>query len=121
MDKTRVKTTDGREIEAKPLNCKGCAACCRNDIVPLTQYDDPTQYKTNLIDGTRVLKRKNGDCIYLGRKGCRIYDRRPWMCRNFDCRRYLVITDKEREERLAADSQKWTRIFEAAERHRAGE
>jgi Fe-S-cluster containining protein len=34
-----------------------------------------------------VLKSKpDGSCVYLGDQGCSIYERRPQMCRAFDCR-----------------------------------
>lgn len=34
---------------------------------------------------------ENGDCIYLDREsGCTIYERRPAICREFDCRRFYL-------------------------------
>ena len=35
-------------------------------------------------------RRSNGDCIYLGPKGCMIHDRAPVMCRSFDCRKFYL-------------------------------
>jgi Fe-S-cluster containining protein len=32
----------------------------------------------------------NGDCIFLGDKGCSIYEDRPYVCRDFDCRRAVA-------------------------------
>jgi Fe-S-cluster containining protein len=29
-----------------------------------------------------------GACVYLGPAGCTIYERRPVVCRDFDCRRW---------------------------------
>lgn len=31
----------------------------------------------------------NGECVYLGKKGCTIHDRAPIVCKAFDCRRWL--------------------------------
>lgn len=41
----------------------------------------------------------NGDCIYLGEHGCTIYDRRPSICREFDCRvMFLSLSRNERRQ-----------------------
>ena len=38
----------------------------------------------------------NGDCIYLTEKGCGIWETRPQMCREMDCRRiYEGLTFEE--------------------------
>jgi Fe-S-cluster containining protein len=85
--------------------CGACRACCRGDAIVLhpEHGDDPTQYETvpmpeadqksldrNLgIRRNRVLMLKHGadgNCIYLDEKtGCTIYDRRPLICRQFNC------------------------------------
>lgn len=46
------------------------------------------------------LKRhENGDCVYLGKAGCTIYERRPAVCRGFDCRNlFLSHTRNERRD-----------------------
>ena len=55
--------------------------------------DDPALYKTvphHKFPGDLMLDHKpNGDCIYLGKVGCTIYDKRPRMCREFDCRNFF--------------------------------
>lgn len=57
--------------------------------------------------------RKNGDCIYLGRDGCTIRERRPHLCRIFDCRgHYLSKTRAERQE-LSTGSPLARTIFNA--------
>ena len=33
----------------------------------------------------------NGQCVYLGASGCTIYERRPLLCRSFDCRKHYLI------------------------------
>lgn len=37
-----------------------------------------------------------GDCVYLGEGGCTIYERRPWLCRIFDCREHHGLPRAER-------------------------
>ena len=40
----------------------------------------------------------NGACVYLGESGCTIYERRPLLCRSFDCRKhYLVLPGQDRD------------------------
>jgi Fe-S-cluster containining protein len=40
----------------------------------------------------------NGQCVYLGGTGCTIYDRRPLLCRSFDCREhYLMLPRQDRD------------------------
>jgi Fe-S-cluster containining protein len=39
-----------------------------------------------------------GACVYLGPVGCTIYDRRPLLCRSFDCRKhYLMLPRQDRD------------------------
>ena len=73
-----------------PLNCDGCRTCCLGDTIHLTANDNPARYKTRLLgDGSRVLKKgKDGNCVYLGKRGCQIQATKPEWCRQFDCRAY---------------------------------
>lgn len=74
-----------------PINCAGCRKCCLGDTITLLPGDDPGRYKTKLVDGERVLrKKKDGNCVYLGSRGCTIYGSQPRMCRAFDCRVYAL-------------------------------
>ena len=75
----------------KPLKCGTCITCCRwaTDISlrPLLVSDEGGRYENMELDGDLVLAAKpNGDCVYLGYKGCTIYKTRPSQCRTFDCR-----------------------------------
>jgi Fe-S-cluster containining protein len=41
---------------------------------------------------------ERGRCVYLGSSGCTIYDRRPFLCRSFDCRKhYLILSRQDRD------------------------
>lgn len=70
--------------------CNGCTACCHNELVPIVPEDgDPSQWITmDGPNGERFLMLKGPDraCWYLGKGGCTIYERRPTVCRVFDCR-----------------------------------
>ena len=79
--------------------CSVCPGhCCRNDMIPLypDKGDDPATFETveaiSPVNGDVVLiltHKPNGDCTYLtqvdGAGRCSIYDRRPAICRAFDC------------------------------------
>lgn len=90
--------------------CAGCRACCQNEMVPLMEEDDASQYETETIDLGKVLgevlvlKRKaNGECHYLGPEGCTIHDRAPRICQEFDCRLAVArVPRKERRARVAS-------------------
>lgn len=71
----------------KKLKCGTCTVCCQGDLIFLKPGDDIRLYKTTMIEGKIILQHKpNGDCIYLDR-GCSIYDKRPTVCRDLDCRK----------------------------------
>jgi Fe-S-cluster containining protein len=67
--------------------------------------DDVSSYEHEAItmpplnETLQVLRhKKNGDCIYLDRDGCSIHERRPHICRIFDCRAFYL--SKTRAQRL---------------------
>jgi hypothetical protein len=90
--------------------CNGCTACCRNELVTIEPEDgDPgqwlTQPATDPLSGEQVLRlaaKADGACHYLGPKGCTIYDRRPVMCRAFDCRGMVRMLGALEAVKLAA-------------------
>lgn len=99
-----------RVAERDPVPCAGCTACCRGDsavVVKPELGDDIDQLgKVNMrferVSGRirLVLKRQpNGDCTFLRNGACSIYERRPAVCRHFDCRRVMVgLSRSERRE-----------------------
>ncbi len=78
-----------------PLDCGSCSACCRGELIYLFPQDDltgldvdPDREVVNPVTGNlhRVLRQKpNGDCIHLEAGKCSVYERRPAVCRTFDC------------------------------------
>jgi Fe-S-cluster containining protein len=80
--------------------CRGCTACCRDNpgiFLHPDEGDDIGSYEAvaddNPVTGDtthRLAVKENGDCVYLGPQGCTIYDRRPVICRTFDCRKALL-------------------------------
>ena len=104
------------------VSCNGCTACCRNQWVLLfPEYGDRVEnYDTIEVNGHHFLNQlDNGDCVYLGENGCTIYDVRPAICRDFDCRKdFLSLT---RDQRRVQNRQSVARrAIHAAARARLG-
>ena len=79
---------EGAAMTAVP--CDGCVMCCIGDAVRLLPGDNPDDYRTEphpFVPGALMLAHTaGGSCIYLGRDGCTIHERKPQMCREMDCR-----------------------------------
>ncbi len=110
-----------------PLNCAGCRACCLHERIELHPElgDDPSLYKTETDKGKIYfaprVPGKIGPCQYLGATGCTIYEKRPALCRSFDCRTYMTrkLAGSNREQRRALEKrQPWLRAIWAAARSR---
>lgn len=100
------------KVEEAKVDCAGCTACCRHDAVLLVEGDDPALYPEaqeipfNLLTGEPGLMiphKADGSCIYLGERGCTVYDHRPVMCRVFSCVGFVesVLQQTTRAERRA--------------------
>jgi hypothetical protein len=94
--------------EQTGVPCGGCTQCCRSSqglLLHPEQGDDVESYKVQVRgdadEGTFVYlleTNEKGECVYLGPSGCAIYDRRPLLCRAFDCRKhYLVLPRQDRD------------------------
>jgi Fe-S-cluster containining protein len=105
----RVAQRKTRKLLAKiaehdPVPCNGCTACCRNhQAVTWQEGDDPSLFtafgKVGQEWVSLLPQKGNGDCGYLGEAGCTVYDRRPIVCRAFDCRRQAATFTPEQQVR----------------------
>ncbi len=88
--------------------CNGCTRCCQSSQLLLLhpeQGDDVNSYHsrsfTDATSGKTVFALaadRDGRCLYLGASGCTIYERRPFLCRSFDCRKhYLMLPRQDRD------------------------
>jgi Fe-S-cluster containining protein len=91
-------------IRPGDVDCGSCVACCRreNVLVSVGYGDNPADFvvEKEVRPGVfAVAAQPNGDCHYLDHAGgCRIYARRPMMCRSFDCRIEASYAGAERRE-----------------------
>ena len=61
------------------------ARCCRLTF-QLTRQDIADGLRWNSADGFANAKGPDGYCAHHERDGCTVYDRRPLVCRTYDCR-----------------------------------
>lgn len=104
------------------VSCGTCKACCVNTLVLLypEHGDDTSKYETEDLDGRKRLKvRENGECIYLGERGCTIYKDRPIICQSYDCAQQFASLDRN-ARRYAIKKGIMTKEIMAAGRKRQG-
>lgn len=85
-------TAEKPPVKNSDVPCGSCTECCRGPDrrLALHPFDNPAEYETYEIDEVVYLARKdNDDCLYLTDAGCSIYERRPIVCRQWDCRNYV--------------------------------
>ncbi len=90
--------------------CNGCTECCRSgqglflhpelgdDVAVLPDeraLSDAAGNKVFVLSTTPA-----GACVYLGASGCTIYERRPVLCRTFDCRKHYLMLPREDRDNL---------------------
>jgi len=86
-------------MELDQVPCDGCRLCCQNwqGVVVDPEIEDVSKYMTVPLKSDpskRIIRRKeNGDCIYLEPHGCGIYEERPNICKQFDCRDITALTN----------------------------
>ena len=88
--------------------CSGCVECCRSGqglFLHPERGDEVESYRHRAVTGRAtggtvflLATEANGQCVYLGDAGCTIYERRPLICRSFDCRKhYLMLPRQDRD------------------------
>jgi hypothetical protein len=79
-------------------NCKNHWFCCRAVRAELDENEvDNFQHEQALRErkGVRILAQHNGRCVYLNpkTKKCTIWDKRPRVCREYDCANDARVAD----------------------------
>jgi len=63
--------------------------------------------------GFYLARTPSGACVYLGALGCTIYDRRPLLCRSFDCRTHYLILPRQDRDNLVRHGLSSRAVFNA--------
>ena len=88
--------------------CNGCRLCCQNDAVRLLPGDrlDLFIEPHPMLPGQWMIAHKeNGDCHYLGEKGCTIQDNKPKQCQRMDCRPVAAHIGKRGVARMSGHAR----------------
>ncbi len=121
--KSRVAEWNLPENEQTEVACNGCTECCRSGqalFLHPGQGDDVETYQTQVTahpdTGAPIFllaTKENGECVYLGPSGCTIYDRRPLLCRSFDCRKHYLILPRQDRDNLVRLGMSSRAVFNA--------
>ncbi len=102
--------------------CNGCTQCCGSNQGLFLQPelgDKVESYRHRVVTDEAtgnpifLLATENGRCVYLGDSGCTIYDRRPALCRSFDCRKHYLILPKQDRDNLVKLGLSSRAVFDA--------
>lgn len=103
--------------------CGGCTECCRSNQALVLQPDagdDVGSYRHQVlkdrVSGEPVFALatdEKGWCVYLGEHGCTIYERRPHLCRSFDCRKHYLILPRQDRDNLVRIGLSSRAVFNA--------
>lgn len=103
--------------------CDGCTACCRSGqalFLHPEQGDDVEAYlhRTGFDPAAGkpvyfLATDENGACVYVGAAGCTIHERRPLLCRSFDCRKHYLMLPKQDRDNLVRIGASSRVVFDA--------
>jgi Fe-S-cluster containining protein len=136
----RIKFFAVASAEQTSVPCNGCTQCCRSNqalVLHPERGDDVGSYEHKTVfdgagDKIHVLAATtSGACVYLGASGCTIYERRPLLCRSFDCRKHYLILPRQDRDNLVRlklssravfnEGRKRLKTLSAAEREACGD
>jgi Fe-S-cluster containining protein len=87
--------------------CHACNRCCRNKAIRVGSYEilrlarylgiSTTQFIENHTEagGTVLRSKENGDCAFLGERGCSVHPDRPLACRIYPLARWVSPDGEE--------------------------
>jgi len=97
-------------IREAVVPCGTCTACCRSPVeVRPDCGDNLADYETGIYVDTSapnapamvtLLQKPDGACYALKGGRCSIWNKRPYICRQFDCRKIFAMHTKEQRRDL---------------------
>lgn len=80
------------------VSCEKCdACCCRLEVMLLTDTGVPDKFiAIDKWGGNTMERLEDGWCSALDRNtmSCTIYEKRPWVCREFEMGEYECISER---------------------------
>ncbi|MFP3979285.1 YkgJ family cysteine cluster protein [Marinobacter sp. KMM 10035] len=87
------------------ISCSNCqACCCRLEVMLITETGVPERFiETDQWGGRTMARLDDGWCAALDRRtmSCSIYDKRPFICREFEMGGYECIEERAANEPAA--------------------
>ena len=90
-----IETTTLPDNEVTCENCDAC--CCRLEVMLITDTGVSDHFiEIDLWGGRTMARLDDGWCSALDRDtmACTIYDKRPWICREFQMGDYDCISER---------------------------
>ena len=96
------------------LVCGSCRACCYGIDGPILKDHEAENYDCHKTEKEWRLDQKEGACVYLTEEGCGIYERRPLVCRDFDCRSLVLQFPPEKLDRWVEEGKFTVEVLQSA-------
>ncbi len=100
-----IETSSTSEPEVSCANCR--ASCCRLEVMIITDTGVPEKYLQADKWGAQVMARlADGWCSALDRETmmCTIYEKRPWICREFEMGSYECLEERSQHSQERSSS-----------------
>jgi Fe-S-cluster containining protein len=90
-----IEATTRRDTEVTCVNCEAC--CCRLEVMLITDTGVPDRFiEIDKWGGRTMARLDDGWCSALDRNMmiCMIYEKRPWICREYEMGGYECISER---------------------------
>ena len=90
-----IEATTLPYTEMTCVNCEAC--CCRLEVILITDTEVPHNFiEIDKWGGRKMARLEDGWCSALDRNTmmCMIYEKRPWICREFEMGEYECISER---------------------------
>ena len=98
---------------SETVPCRGCTLCCQQGGPFLMPDEDASRYEIDREHSIgplhKVRNAVDGGCYYRCADGCMIWERRPRMCRAFDCRQLTLEQSNPQAVRIYERGQQLLR------------
>ena len=92
-------TSESPSASENKVTCTSCeACCCRMEVLLITETGVPDNFiEIDKWGGRTMLRLEDGWCAALDRNTmlCRIYQKRPWICREFEMGEYECLAARD--------------------------
>jgi Fe-S-cluster containining protein len=85
-----VRDSQINSLEESDVDCSDCGGkcCSMNWLIELTSDESKRLKNTEEYNRFFIERKKDNSCVYQLKNGmCSIHERRPTVCRHYDCRK----------------------------------